>query len=50
MKELAHTFGNYEPPRIESFEFCAEQGFATSTLNYDENPSMPYGDENEQWF
>lgn len=50
MKQSVHTFKSYESPCIEVLEWCVEQGFAASTLNYDENPSMPYGDENEQWF
>jgi hypothetical protein len=40
----------YEPPCIESFDAACEKGFTETLLNYDENPSMGYGDESEQWF
>lgn len=39
----------YESPRVEVVEVEVEKGFAMS-LGYDSNPSMPYGDEGEEWF
>ena len=42
--------GGYVPPFIEAECVCCESGFADSLLSYDETPSMPYGDDKEQWF
>lgn len=50
MNAFPEQIGGYEPPRVELLAVCCEQGFTGSNLSYDETPSMPYGDENEQWF
>lgn len=50
MSDFSEQIGGYEPPCIEVLEMCCEQGFTASNLSYDETPSMPYGDETEQWF
>lgn len=49
MKKRKQTTKMYEPPCVELLEAIIERGFA-GTLNYDENPSMGYGDQSEQWF
>lgn len=50
MNDFSDQIGGYEPPCVELLEMCCEQGFAASNLSYDETPSMPYGDDEEQWF
>lgn len=41
----------YERPLLELEEIFVERGFeASSLLNYDKTPDMPYGDTGEQWF
>ncbi|MBP3643113.1 MAG: hypothetical protein IIX59_03170 [Alistipes sp.] len=50
MKKRKQTAVMYESPCVELFETAIERGFAGTTLNYYENPSMSYGDEREQWF
>lgn len=42
----------YEQPILQIEEVAVENGIATtdSLLIYDETPSMPYGDDSEQWF
>ncbi len=39
----------YEAPQVEVVEVEVEKGFAQS-LNYERNPRMPYGDDEEEWF
>lgn len=39
----------YQSPSVMMIEIKVEKGFASS-LDYKQNPSMPYGDENEEWF
>ncbi len=50
MQYQFRQIGGYVPPLIEIVEVSCEQGFAGSNLSYDETPSMPYGDDEEQWF
>ena len=40
----------YEAPQVEVVEVEVEKGFAQSSLNYERNPRMPYGDDEEEWF
>lgn len=46
VKEIAE----YTPPSIEQLDVETERGFAESLLQYEETPSMDYGDSAEQWF
>jgi len=50
MQYQSRQIGGYVPPLIAIVEVSCEQGFAGSNLSYDETPSMPYGDDEEQWF
>lgn len=50
MKMTEKKTKGYNPPCIECFEAACEMGFAVTSLKYDENPSMGYGDNGEQWF
>lgn len=50
MKTILNPSRDYEAPCIENLEIEVECGFDASVLKYDENLSMPYGDEEEQWF
>ena len=50
MKVCKQESNSYEPPRIETIDIARENGFEFSYLKYDSNPSMDYGDDDEQWF
>ena len=43
---------NYESPRLWVVQIEAEGVLASSNtyLDYKQNPSMPYGDDGEEWF
>lgn len=43
---------DYESPQVRVVQIEAEGVLASSTtyLDYKQNPSMPYGDDGEEWF
>ncbi len=43
---------NYESPRLKLIQIETEGVLASSDtyLNYKQTPSMPYGDDGEEWF
>ena len=47
-------FVHYESPRFDVVQIETEgtlaSSYADSYLDYKQNPSMSYGDEEEQWF
>lgn len=50
--ELLHS--DYESPQLKIVQIETEGLLAASSedsyLNYRQNPSMPYGDDGEEWF
>ena len=43
---------DYESPQLKLIQIETEGVLASSDsyLNYKQNPSMPYGDDEEEWF
>ena len=47
------SFSSYSSPAVQAIEIEVEHPFADSStdyLNYQKTPSMPYGDDGEEWF
>ena len=41
---------HYECPQVMVIHIESEGTLAQSYLDYKQNPSMPYGDDGEEWF
>lgn len=54
MERQIHKMINYESPQLVSAHIEVEGVLASSGpdtyLDYKQNPSMPYGDNGEEWF